>query len=48
MESAGVWDILPCLVIKGDCDYADSHKTKTVQNYSATIAAACTKTVLLY
>ncbi|KAK4031160.1 nucleoside phosphorylase domain-containing protein, partial [Parachaetomium inaequale] len=24
MESAGVWDIFPCVVIKGACDYADS------------------------
>ncbi|WZH49653.1 nucleoside phosphorylase domain-containing protein [Fusarium acuminatum] len=48
MESAGVWDILPCLVIKGACDYADSHKAKTVQNYVAATAAACTKAVLNY
>lgn len=46
MESAGVWDILPCLVIKGACDYANSHKTKTVQKYAAATAAACTKAVL--
>jgi len=23
MEGAGVWDTLPCLVVKGVCDYAD-------------------------
>ncbi|KAL6364318.1 hypothetical protein LRP88_02237 [Fusarium phalaenopsidis] len=28
MEGAGVWDIFPCVVIKGGCDYADSRKTK--------------------
>ncbi|OJJ73115.1 hypothetical protein ASPBRDRAFT_73569 [Aspergillus brasiliensis CBS 101740] len=28
MEGAGVWDSLPCLVVKGVCDYADSHKNK--------------------
>ena len=28
MGSAGVWDAIPCIVIKGACDYADSHKTK--------------------
>ena len=28
MEGAGVWGILPCVVIKGVCDYADSHKNK--------------------
>lgn len=40
MESAGVWDVLPCVVIKGACDYADSHKTKTWQRYAAATAAA--------
>ncbi|KAI1627493.1 hypothetical protein EDD37DRAFT_691863 [Exophiala viscosa] len=28
MEGAGVWDYLPSIVIKGVCDYADSHKRK--------------------
>ncbi|KAF5536997.1 gamma-glutamylputrescine oxidoreductase [Fusarium mexicanum] len=46
MESAGVWDSLPCLVIKGACDYADSHKGKASQNYAAATAAACTKAIL--
>ncbi|WKT50811.1 Nucleoside phosphorylase superfamily [Fusarium oxysporum f. sp. vasinfectum] len=43
MESAGVWDNLPCLVVKGACDYADSHKAKATQNYAAATAAAYTK-----
>ncbi|KAF9768822.1 hypothetical protein IL306_013825 [Fusarium sp. DS 682] len=46
MEGAGVWDSIPCLIIKGACDYADSHKSKTTQNYAAATAAACTKAVL--
>ncbi|KAL3462601.1 hypothetical protein BJX64DRAFT_288291 [Aspergillus heterothallicus] len=46
MEAAGVWDTLPCLVIKGVCDYADSHKNKDWQNYAAASAAACLKAVL--
>ncbi|PNP74267.1 hypothetical protein FNYG_12316 [Fusarium nygamai] len=46
MESAGVWDNLPCLVVKGACDYADSHKAKATQNYAAATAAACTKAIL--
>ncbi|KAK6215748.1 pfs domain-containing protein [Colletotrichum tabaci] len=29
MEGAGVWDQIPCIVVKGVCDYADSHKNKT-------------------
>ncbi|KAK4119383.1 purine and uridine phosphorylase [Parathielavia appendiculata] len=48
MESAGVWDIFPCVVIKGACDYADSHKTKAWQRYAAATAAACMKAFLSY
>lgn len=48
MEGNGVWDIFPCIVIKGACDYADSHKTKTWQRYAAATAAACTKAFLEY
>jgi nucleoside phosphorylase len=48
MEGAGVWDILPCLVIKGACDYADSHKSKKWQYYAAATAAACMKAFLHY
>lgn len=46
MESAGVWDTFPCIVIKGVCDYADSHKNKKWQNYAALTAAACMKALL--
>ncbi|KAG7413045.1 Nephrocystin-3 [Fusarium oxysporum f. sp. rapae] len=48
MEGAGVWDILPCIIIKGACDYADSHKSKGWQQYAAATAAACTKAFLNY
>jgi nucleoside phosphorylase len=48
MEGAGVWDIFPCVVIKGACDYADSHKTKAWQRYAAATAAACMKAFLGY
>lgn len=48
MEGAGIWDILPCVIIKGVCDYADSHKNKTWQNYAAATAASCTKAFLKY
>ncbi|KAF4993955.1 hypothetical protein FDECE_13260, partial [Fusarium decemcellulare] len=43
MEGAGVWDSFPCIVIKGACDYADSHKSKIWQRYAAATAAACAK-----
>ncbi|KAH7459857.1 hypothetical protein FOMA001_g19797 [Fusarium oxysporum f. sp. matthiolae] len=46
MEGAGVWDNFPCIVIKGACDYADSHKSKVWQRYAAATAAACTKAFL--
>ena len=44
MEGAGVWESFPSsLVIKGICDYADSHKSKVWQNYAAATAAAVTR-----
>ncbi|RDW64445.1 5'-methylthioadenosine/S-adenosylhomocysteine nucleosidase family protein [Aspergillus mulundensis] len=43
MEGAGVWDAIPCGIIKGVCDYADSHKNKLWQEYAAATAAACAK-----
>lgn len=46
MEGAGVWDTFPCIVIKGACDYADSHKMKVWQRYAAATTAACTKAFL--
>lgn len=47
MEGAGVWDELQsCLVIKGVCDYADSHKDKSWQVYAAATAASTAKALL--
>lgn len=46
MEASGILDNLPCLVVKGVCDYADSHKNKDWQYYAAATAAACMKAVL--
>lgn len=40
MEAAGVMEVLPCLPIRGICDYADSHKSKEWQRYAAAAAAA--------
>ncbi|KAJ5973928.1 hypothetical protein N7481_011138 [Penicillium waksmanii] len=47
MEAAGLMNDFPCLVIRGICDYADSHKNKDWQGYAATVAAAYTKELLL-
>lgn len=46
MEAAGLMNNFPCVVIRGICDYADSHAGKEWQNYAASVAAACTKTLL--
>jgi nucleoside phosphorylase len=47
MEAAGLMNSFPCLVIRGICDYADSHKNKSWQPYAAAVAAAYAKEVLL-
>jgi nucleoside phosphorylase len=45
-EAAGLMNQLPCLVIRGICDYSDSHKNKQWQGYSALTAAAYAKALL--
>ncbi|ETS75100.1 hypothetical protein PFICI_13584 [Pestalotiopsis fici W106-1] len=47
MEAAGLMNQLPVLVIRGICDYADSHKNDTWQNHAAMTAAAYAKMLLL-
>ncbi|KAF2791690.1 purine and uridine phosphorylase [Melanomma pulvis-pyrius CBS 109.77] len=46
MEAAGVMDEYPCVIVRGICDYADSHKNKGWQNYAAATAAAYAKGLL--
>ncbi|KAF6829199.1 hypothetical protein CPLU01_08089 [Colletotrichum plurivorum] len=46
MEAAGLMDHFPCLVIRGICDYSDSHKAKQWQEYAAATAAAYAKELL--
>ncbi|CAN9285572.1 unnamed protein product [Alternaria alternata] len=46
MEAAGLMNSFPCLVVRGICDYADSHKNKRWQAYAAATAAAYVKEVL--
>ncbi|KAH0006078.1 Pfs, NACHT and ankyrin domain protein, partial [Aureobasidium melanogenum] len=46
MEAAGLMNSFPCLVIRGICDYADSHKNDDWQEYAAATAAACAKEFL--
>jgi nucleoside phosphorylase len=46
MEAAGLMNRFPCLVVRGICDYADSHKNKQWQMYAAGTAAAYAKEIL--
>jgi hypothetical protein len=46
MEAAGLMNDFPCLVIRGICDYADSHKNKNWQEHAAAVAAAFAKEFL--
>ena len=46
MEAAGLMNNFRCLVIKGICDYADSHKNKIWQPYAAATAAAFARALL--
>jgi nucleoside phosphorylase len=46
MEAAGVMDELPSLVIRGICDYCDSHKHNQWQGYAAFTSAAYAKLLL--
>lgn len=39
-------DQFPCIIIRGICDYADSHKNKIWQPYAAATAAAFAKDFL--
>ena len=47
MEAAGLMDNFRCLVIRGICDYADSHKNKRWQPYAAATAAAYARELLM-
>lgn len=46
MEAAGLMDELDCLVIRGICDYSDSHKNEIWQRYAAAAAASYAKELL--
>lgn len=46
MEAAGIVDEIPCLVVWGICDYADTHKQDGWYYYAAAVAAAYRKALL--
>ena len=45
-EAAGLMNNFPCLVIRGICDYSDTHENKCWQPYAAAAAAAYAKELL--
>ncbi|KAJ5113883.1 hypothetical protein N7456_002417 [Penicillium angulare] len=46
MEAAGLMNNFPCLVIRGICDYCDTHKNDQWQKYAAATAAAYAKELI--
>lgn len=48
MEAAGVWNNIACIIVKGVCDYADSHKSKVWQCYAAATGASAAMAFLGY
>lgn len=46
MEAAGLMNHFPCLVIRGICDYSDTHKNDKWQGYAAMVAAAYAQDLL--
>ncbi|KAH8598616.1 ankyrin repeat-containing domain protein [Bisporella sp. PMI_857] len=46
MEAAGLMNHFPCVVIRGICDYSDTHKNVIWQGYAAMAAAAYAKDLL--
>lgn len=46
MEAAGLSNDFPCVVIRGICDYSDSHKNDEWQGYAAATAASYAKELL--
>jgi nucleoside phosphorylase len=46
IEAAGLINKFPCLVIRGICDYTNSHKNKQWQPYAAITATAYAKELL--
>ncbi|KAI5206097.1 hypothetical protein E4T39_02624 [Aureobasidium subglaciale] len=46
MEASGLMNRFPCLVVRGICNYSDSHKNTRWQGYAAMTAAAYAKDVM--
>lgn len=48
METAGLMNRFPCLIIRGICDYSDSHKPEEWQGFAGMAAAAYAKDLIYY
>ncbi|KAH8429197.1 uncharacterized protein LDX57_006866 [Aspergillus melleus] len=48
MEAAGLMNTFPSLIVRGICDYSDSHKNKRWQGYAAMMAAAYAKELIQF
>ncbi|KAL7964914.1 hypothetical protein HDV63DRAFT_234690 [Trichoderma sp. SZMC 28014] len=48
MEGAGIMEEIPCVVVKGVCDYADCHKSKKWQDFAAATASSALQAILEY
>ena len=46
MEVAGLMNSFPSVIIRGVCDYSDSHKNDKWQGYAAAVAATYAKELL--
>ncbi|KAL7791395.1 nucleoside phosphorylase domain-containing protein [Trichoderma ceciliae] len=47
-EAAGLMNNAPCILIRGICDYADSHRNEIWQQHAAALAAAFAKKFMGY
>ncbi|KAL5335299.1 nucleoside phosphorylase domain-containing protein [Aspergillus crustosus] len=47
MEAAGLMNNLPCLVVRGICDYSDTHKNDAWQGYASLTGAAYARELLM-
>lgn len=43
---AGVWDEMPCIIVKGICDYGDGHRNQRWRPFAAATAASVLKAML--
>src|SRR3954451_18659758 len=46
MEAGGLMNSFPCLVIRGICNYSDTHESKEWKGYAAMAASAYAKDIL--